>query len=37
MSIGHLDMSTRPMDEWTYRNVHWTFECPIVQWTDGHV
>ena len=28
MSIGHLDMSTRPMDEWTYRN---------VQWTNGHI
>ena len=25
MSNGYFDMSIRPLDEWTYPNVRWTF------------
>ena len=28
-----IEMSIRPLDK---RNVHWTFEIPFVQWTNGH-
>ena len=34
MSIGHTKISI--FVHWRNRNVHWTFKCPFVQWTNGH-